>query len=167
MVAKVFSKLPFCIILFGFFENTFVKKRGALPPLNTSRHDKKEAKRRAVIPRASACFTDIVSCRSFRKTPPKRDVALILENKLPFPDMGVRDPLLTETPQRVLASLWYFAGAPNSGTPPPLRRSTRSPSRRRKLRRSSVARLLLSPFRIYIRRGPLEACRLPKCGTDF
>lgn len=27
-VAKVFSKLPFCIILFGFFENTFVKNKG-------------------------------------------------------------------------------------------------------------------------------------------
>lgn len=28
MVAKVFSKLPFCIILFGFFENTFDKNKG-------------------------------------------------------------------------------------------------------------------------------------------
>lgn len=28
MVAEVFSKLPFCIILFGFFENTFDKNRG-------------------------------------------------------------------------------------------------------------------------------------------
>ena len=28
MVAEVFSKLPFCIILFGFFENTFGKNRG-------------------------------------------------------------------------------------------------------------------------------------------
>ena len=156
------------VLYFLAFSRILSTKTGALPPLKTRHHDKKrEAKRRAVIPRASACFTDIVSGRSFRKTPPKRDVALILENKLPFPDMGVRDPLLTETPQSVLASLWYFAGTPNSGTPPPLRRSTRSPSRRHKLRRSSVARLLLSPFRIYIRRGPLEACRLPKCGTDF
>ena len=35
-------------------------------------------------------------------------------NMLPPPDMGVTDPLLTETPQSVLATLWYFAGTPNS-----------------------------------------------------
>ena len=35
-------------------------------------------------------------------------------NMLPSPDMGVTDPLLTETPQSVLAALWYFAGTPNS-----------------------------------------------------
>ena len=52
------------------------------------------------------------------------------ENKLPFSDMGVRDPLLTETPQSVLASLWYFAGTPNSGTPPPLGIEFTSPKMR-------------------------------------
>ena len=41
---------------------------------------------------------------------PKRDVALILKNKLPFPDMGVRDPLLTETPQSVLARCGTLRG---------------------------------------------------------
>ena len=56
------------------------------------------------------------------------------------------------TPQNCLRR---FCGEPHSGFPPPLRHSTCSPSRRRKLRRSSIARLLLFPFRIYIRRGPL------------
>ena len=55
---------------------------------------------------------------------------LIEENKLPSSDMGVRDPLLTETPQSVLASLWYFAGTPNSGTPPPLGIEFTSPKMR-------------------------------------
>ena len=55
---------------------------------------------------------------------------LVEENKLPSSDMGVRDPLLTETPQSVLASLWYFAGTPNSGTPPPLGISLPSPKMR-------------------------------------
>ena len=44
--------------------------------------------------------------------------------------MGVTDPLLTETPQSVLASLWYFAGTPNSGTPPPLGIELTSPKMR-------------------------------------
>ena len=49
---------------------------------------------------------------------------------LPSSDMEVRDPLLTETPQSVLASLWYFAGTPNSGTPPPLGIEFSSPKMR-------------------------------------
>ena len=57
-------------------------------------------------------------------------IVLIEENKLPSPDMGVTDPLLTETPQSVLASLWYFAGTPNSGTPPPLGIKFTSPKMR-------------------------------------
>ena len=49
---------------------------------------------------------------------------------LPSSDMEVRDPLLTETPQSVLASLWYFAGTPNSRTPPPLGIGLPSPKMR-------------------------------------
>ena len=63
------------------------------------------------------------------------------------------------TPQNCLRR---FCGEPHSGFPPPLRHSTCSPSRRRKLRRSSIARLLLFPFRIYIRRGPLGGFNPPK-----
>ena len=63
------------------------------------------------------------------------------------------------TPQNCLRR---FCGEPHSGFPPPLRHSTCSPSRRRKLRRSSIARLLLFPFRIYIRRGPLGEFSPPK-----
>ena len=65
--------------------------------------------------------------------------------------MGVR-PLTWE----------YCSPSFPSGFPPPLRHSTCSPLRRRKLRRSSVARLLLFPFRIYIRRGPLGEFSPPK-----
>ena len=56
----------------------------------------------------------------------------------------------------------YCSPSSPTGFPPPLRHSTCSPSRRRKLRRSSIARLLLFPFRIYIRRGPLGEFPPPK-----
>ena len=75
-VAEVFSKSPFCIILFGFFENTFGVKEVPCRHLSRAGITKKSDKEARGKPRASACFTDIVSGRSFRKTPPKRDVAL-------------------------------------------------------------------------------------------
>ena len=39
-------------------------------------------------------------------------------------------------------------------------------ARRRYLRRLSIARLLLFPFRIFIRRGPRESPLLASCGTN-
>ena len=72
---------------------------------------------------------------------------------------GILFPHLPGAPQNCLRR---FCGEPHSGFPPPLRHSTCSPSRRRKLRRSSIARLLLFPFRIYIRRGPLGGFSPPK-----
>ena len=58
------------------------------------------------------------------------------------------------TPQNCLRR---FCGEPHSGFPPPLRHSTCSPSRRRKLRRSSIARLLRATAR--------QTSRPPQCGT--
>ena len=82
------------------------------------------------------------------------------------PNMEVLCPLLT-IPHKI--TFGDVCGDPDFGTPPPLRRSSCLPARRRKLRRLSVARLLLSPFRF----GHLGTClicplfghfkHVPKC----
>ena len=73
-------------------------------------------------------FTPFLRLRRARRRPLKVYAVLKLVLRMKSPDMGVLFPLLP------------------FGTPPPLRHSTCSPSRRRKLRRSSIARLLLFPF---------------------
>ena len=61
----------------------------------------------------------------------------------------------------------HFAGSPiRAFLPRGVAARTRL-ARRRCLRRLSVARLLLFPFRIFIRRGPRGTSLLASCGTDF
>ena len=77
-------------------------------------------------------------------------------------DRGVRNPLQPGDPTKCM----HFAGSPiRAFLPRGVAARTRL-ARRRCLRRLSVARLLLFPFRIFIRRGPRGTSLLASCGTN-